>query len=512
MSDSPDITLRPVEMDARRVMRESVLADLDARFSSAGGLEDYLYTAPRADVERMLRRATIVCEDARALPGEDAAALAASERVLLATRLLETEVHCRDLVAQEPLDERGQLAYDLPENVHAVSQRQLAARLAYHAAKFDNNHAPGAGFDQAQARSDYLRHLVAQQLDAYDRGLEVVPAEETKFELGRQVHEHLTREMMSAQRQDDPARLIQEVGQVGGRIADHEQPVRDAVEHFRDYRDYVINMTGQDVYPRDLPEHLQSEWRGAARAVDGETRRPLVRAPERQQSRDAAVAPEVRFARHGSAPATTAARDAYLDARDQAAAVGAVLADPTMRSALELAKLEHGYKTVARSLRDDYEGARKPPAWRSRARAEWQREQPVVQALLANSAEQERLRSQLGPDSDKLVARAVGLSDVREQILARTIDLQRDAVDEELASEPEWLTETLGPHPETDAGRWRSLAGEMAANRLRFAVTDDADPGVRPEQSLLADKVAFFRAQAGLERGASLTAAVGLGM
>ena len=60
MAHTPDITLSPTEPAARQVMRESLLADLDARIASAGGVADYVYTTPRADLDRMLRRATIV--------------------------------------------------------------------------------------------------------------------------------------------------------------------------------------------------------------------------------------------------------------------------------------------------------------------------------------------------------------------------------------------------------------------------------------------------------------------
>lgn len=192
------------------------------------------------------------------------------------------------------------------------------------------------------------------------------------------------------------------------------------------------------------------------------------------------------------------------------------LADPRTQRALELARLQQNHTRLAGSLPDGYEPDRKPPVSRPRERAEWQRHQPTAHALALalalNLGEQKLLRSELGPDGDQLASRALELVQARDQILAQTPELQRQAIDEEIAREPEWLIETLGPRPEVGAARWQALAGEMVANRLRFAVTDDADPGIRPEQAALANKVALFRAEAAIEQSASMTPALALGM
>jgi hypothetical protein len=208
----------------------------------------------------------------------------------------------------------------------------------------------------------------------------------------------------------------------------------------------------------------------------------------------------------------TPARNAYLDARAQAGAVGIALADPRMRRALILARLERDQTRIASSLPKDYDAARKPPVWRVRERSEWERHHRTVRALDANAEWQEHLRTELGPDSEQITRRAVALAEAREQILARTPELQRNAIDEELAREPEWLTETLGPRPEVGAGHWQTLAAQLAANRMRFLVADDADPGIRPEQSQLAQQVAQFRAEARLAQSVTLAPGVGLGM
>jgi hypothetical protein len=212
----------------------------------------------------------------------------------------------------------------------------------------------------------------------------------------------------------------------------------------------------------------------------------------------------------GSA-APTPARDAYLDARAQAGAVGIALADPRMRRALILARLEHDQTRIAASLPDGYDTtAAKPSAWRRHDRAEWERHQGTIRALDANAQWQEDLRAELGPDSEQLTRRAVALAEAREAILAHTPTLQRKAIDEELAREPEWLTETLGPRPQVGAAHWQTLAGQLAANRMRFLVADDADPGIRPEQSHLTQQVAHFQVEASLVK--SLAPSLGLGM
>lgn len=214
----------------------------------------------------------------------------------------------------------------------------------------------------------------------------------------------------------------------------------------------------------------------------------------------------------GSA-APTPARDAYLDARAQAGAVGIALADPRMRRALILARLEHDQTRIAASLPDGYDTtAAKPSAWRRHDRAEWERHQGTIRALDANAQWQEDLRAELGPDSEQLTRRAVALAEAREAILAHTPTLQRKAIDEELAREPEWLTETLGPRPQVGAAHWQTLAGQLAANRMRFLVADDADPGIRPEQSHLTQQVAHFQVEAGLVKSATLAPSLGLGM
>jgi hypothetical protein len=214
--------------------------------------------------------------------------------------------------------------------------------------------------------------------------------------------------------------------------------------------------------------------------------------------------------RDGEMAPGTPARDAYLAARAQAGAVGIALADPRMRRALILARLEHDQTRIASSLPEGYDRTRKPPAWRARERAEWQRHQATVRALDANAEWQEQLRAELGPDSEQLTRRAVALAEAREAILAHTPTLQRKAIDEELAREPEWLTETLGPRPQVGAAHWQTLAGQLAANRMRFLVADDADPGIRPEQSHLTQQVAHFQVEAGLVK--SLAPSLGLGM
>ena len=508
MADHPNITLSPTEPAARQIMRASLLADLDARIASAGGLPDYIYTTPRADLDRVLRRATIVSEDARVLTDEDAPAHAAHERVVAATHMLEAEARCRDLVAREALNARGKLAYDIRDDLHAVTQSDVAARLAYHEGKIaDPDYVHGAGFDHLQASAVYSRHLLAQQLDAYDRGLVVVPSEHTQFLVGQMLHHRITRSVMLAQENNRPG---WQAGQIADRLAEHEDYLKAAVDDYREFRRVVPVAAEHGIYPDDVSQYQRPDWDEAASVVDSAVDHALDRQP-RQQGLQAPAADREAPTRGAEAALATPARDAYLDARAQAGAVGMALADPRMRRALDLAQLQQDQPRLAGSLPDGY-APEAPPIWRPRDRAEWERHQPVAQALDTNAAEQTLLRTELGADSDQLARRALELVEAREQILAQTPELQRKAVDEELAREPEWLTHTLGPRPEVGAARWHALAGEMAANRLRFAVADDADPGIRPEQSVLAGKVAMFRAEAAIEQSVSMAPALSLGM
>lgn len=222
--------------------------------------------------------------------------------------------------------------------------------------------------------------------------------------------------------------------------------------------------------------------------------------------------PGSELAGDGEVAVRTPARDAYLEARAQAGTVGVALADPRMRRALILDRLQQDHARIASSLREGYDASRKPAAWRRRDRSEWKRHQETARDLVANAEWQEQIRAELGPNSESLTRQALALADAREHILAQTTELHRNAIDEELAREPEWLIETLGPCPEQGAGRWQTLAGQLAANRMRFLVVDDADPGIRPEQSHLAQQVAQFQAEAALAQSVSLTPGVGLGM
>jgi len=183
-----------------------------------------------------------------------------------------------------------------------------------------------------------------------------------------------------------------------------------------------------------------------------------------------------------------------------------------MRRALILDRLQRDRTRLANLLPEGYDANRKPAVWRVRARAEWQAHQKTARDLQQNADWQEQLRTELGPGSDSLTRQALALTDARDHILASTVELQREAIEEELAREPDWLTETLGPRPEQGAHSWETLAGQLAANRMRFLVADDADPGIRPEQTGLAQQVAQFQTAAGLKQTLELTSEIGFGM
>jgi hypothetical protein len=606
---------------ARQSIRRAFLTDFEVSVESAGGVDAFLYAAPMSEIERMQQRARSVIEDGYALPQEGAAAQIADQRARDFEALLADEHATRDLVSEPALTPEGTLGYSVPDELHLRVQENLARHLAFHEAKVSSpDYEHGEGFDHIAAASSFRSHLLAQQLDAYDRQLPVVPSVETQFVLGSHLHERATSAVLEAQQTGTGEWNQWTVAQS---LADHPDYLRDAIDQHRQFRRDVAVDQGQGVYPVGLAEEHEAAWDAAAAEVDAGVNHAYGREAEHEQvaadmtpaqlgeaymnadlrwrdiapsltdsrldeltawidehsegfdgsldqeyldrhdelanhayeevynrhasdrgyfeSQEHAVEPDQPFSRvedlialqpglapldlsqasadvdealqqMANGPVATPARDAYLNARVEVGAVGAALDDPRITAALQLQNLQEQHQRISRSLPEGYDADTKPSFWRRRERAQWQAHQPVAKTLAANAEQQAGLRSQIGPDSDKLIGRAQALVDARNELVANAGQLQRAAVDEEIARDPEWLTETLGPRPEAATSRWQALAGELAANRLRFAVTDDADPGIRPEQTMLADKVAAFHLELapGLDR--SQTSDVGFGM
>lgn len=845
MPELSDNDPQPSTSAIQSMMRQSLLTDVDVGVNSARGYDAYMFTMPNSELERMQRRTAIVWEQAQPDPREGAAANIAIERIRDFGLRLEDETSFRQTVAQQATNERGELAYELSDADHAVSQASLAHRLAFHEARIaDPSYEHGEGFDHIAAASTVRSHLLAQQLDAYDRNLPIEPSPHTQFLLGANLHDRATRAVLREQTSGENGLSVDEVASA---IADHAEYVRDAIDQHRQFRNEIALDQDAGVYPPELPEDMEPAYDRAAAVVDAgidlayghEAARQLQSQREAQQetvrsrltdaqqvavdqlteaaadsykglgephvddfrlvpslmgytaaddvpgtvyvhlsaavtgiddpevapvgdfrsqtgyiavepdgllrpvgtrtddaiarsiqrnsrslnvapvgegqleeyeaelegdrvairsearsakgmrdhfnledemmgggvlhvieahrvadlyaeteraaapepvadagvdpvaaeaaisdlpARDADLnvadmaAPEIGaaymdgslewediapslsdnrldeltawidaqaatldnsldpefLARHDDlanaayeevydryvpeAPeisevaeetlqtpepfsrdadflariaaaavhetpvsafdvdrelaelsgqaevSSTPARDAYLNARGEAAVIGSALASPQIKAATQLDQLEQNGQRIAESLPKGYDAASRPPVWRFRARAEWDSHQPIADALAANRARQDQIREQLGPNADKLVEQSRELVSGRSEILANTANLQRDAIDEELAREPEWLSNTLGPRPEAAAGRWQAIASDLAANRLRFGVTDDADPGIRPDQTMLADKVSLFRGELGLAQGLAPKADAGMGM
>lgn len=502
-------TLSPASIREFDNMRRSLSRDLNARARDAGGPADYLFTTPRAELDEVRRRVDAVLRQADALPGEERSA--ETEALLDISAALETEANCRDLLTAEPVDRTGNLSYNLPDDTHATMQGYLAERVAYHEARLaDPDYLDRATFDHLGASVQCRRHLVAQQFDAYKRRLQVVPCAKTQTELGEQVHQRLTGWVLATQGGELPG-----VGCADGRaewlaptvtehLAEQSEYLREAVITYRHHRHG--HAVGQDrsLYPSHLLDEHRPEWDAAARVVDG--------AVDRSLHRPAGINFDLRVPAGDSPSSGTPSRDAYLRARKQAGAVGVALADPCMRRALILNQLQQDHAHIADSLPEGYEASRRPPVWRTRQRSEWLRHQGTAAALAANAEWQQQIRDELGPDHEQIIGRAVALAEMREEILGRTPELQRNAIEEEISNEPEWLIQTLGPRPERAATRWQALAGQMAANRMHSQIIDATDPGIRPEQSHLLQRIAEFRADAKLVRAADMTPGFGLGM
>lgn len=492
MPDSPAIPLSPTMLAERETMRCSLLRDLDRRMAAAGGTPNYLFTTPRPELDRMRRRLAIVLEQASAPAGYSAEAKFETERLLATSSLLETEVACRDLVAQDAVDERGELAYDIPDELRTVTQNNLATRLMYHDQRSAAPYASEASFHHLQASWPYREHLVAQQFDAYKRGLEVVECKQTQVQLGEKIHDDLTHQVVMTQADELPGvgcedrAALWQVSQIAEHLAGQSAYVTQSVGQFRHVRQALIAETGQGPYsePNALAAFHPPVWDGAAQVVDA--------AVDRAHGRESAIdMADADLNRSAGIASGTSARDAYLVAGARAEALGMALTDPRMRRGLVLGRLEHTQARIREALPEDFAPGPKPRAWRAAQRAQWELAQEAVRALDDNAEWQEQLRAELGPNSDQIARSALALDHARDRIIGQTAELRRNAIDEELAREPEWLTETLGPRPEIGAGRWQTLAAQLADNRMRLLVTNDTDPGIRPDTALAAQLEQF---------------------
>ncbi|MGA2926151.1 MAG: AAA family ATPase [Solirubrobacteraceae bacterium] len=194
--------------------------------------------------------------------------------------------------------------------------------------------------------------------------------------------------------------------------------------------------------------------------------------------RDVAAAGDV--APRAAAPeiSTTLARVYELD--EQLAELGEQLRAPAIADARELIGLD---QTIAGAeLEHQRDRAHKPAGRHDRSAHQArlrQREQNIAQLR----AQRAQLRDRV-PDPDLVLQHADRLAEQRARLRREQLALRARAVDEQLASQPPWLQQTLGPEPHDRylAAAWQQAARQTAGWRIDHHITNPdvafgPDPG-----------------------------------
>ena len=154
------------------------------------------------------------------------------------------------------------------------------------------------------------------------------------------------------------------------------------------------------------------------------------------------------------------------------------------------------------AIQTESERDSKPRGWRDRGPQQLRASQRDRQLTELRQREQQLL--QHVPDPDAVLEQARHDRARQGALIQLDGELHRQAIAEELATNPPWLQTTLGPEPsrEDHRTRWQRTARELASNRIERSITDPADPGIRPADHALSRSVADTRAALGLDRPA----------
>src|SRR5690348_8182293 len=152
-------------------------------------------------------------------------------------------------------------------------------------------------------------------------------------------------------------------------------------------------------------------------------------------SLSASLATEIRG---GLSP--TRARIYSLEAQLQA--IHERLGAPAVEDAKRISKVHESIAAVERAQERD----RKPLSWRGRA-AHITRERQRKRHLDELHERREELLQRVS-DPEPVLARAKELLEQRGTLISEHLRLRDQAIEEELASRPPWLTKTLGPEPQ----------------------------------------------------------------
>ncbi len=168
------------------------------------------------------------------------------------------------------------------------------------------------------------------------------------------------------------------------------------------------------------------------------------------------------------APGAGGLRARFYEVQGQLRALRPLLEDPRIKQAETLAKVS---ESIA-GLEAERERDRKPQSRSGRA-AHKHREATRERAL-AELREQETSLGEQVPDWTEVLQRTGEVRASQQRLRNEMLELRARTIDEELAEQPAWLTQTLGSEPSTrtDRDRWQRTARQIAGHRIDQHITD----------------------------------------
>jgi conjugative relaxase-like TrwC/TraI family protein len=207
-------------------------------------------------------------------------------------------------------------------------------------------------------------------------------------------------------------------------------------------------------------------------------------------------------------PSRTIARDGYLAALAASRAATAELNTPLYKQVGEWQKL---LDTVGEARRQADEQAQKRPApWQSANRAIWKTDDASAQANLTAAvqrSQQARAALQASGTPEVLLQRYIKLHGERAALQQRASGLEKAALAEEVARQPDYLTQRIGPEPkpgQPTRGGWMNTARAVINDRWNRGIIHDEPVALSAKVERLAEQ--YLRQGQGLgeDQGTSI--------
>jgi hypothetical protein len=118
------------------------------------------------------------------------------------------------------------------------------------------------------------------------------------------------------------------------------------------------------------------------------------------------------------------------------------------------------------------------------------------------------------PDAEQMVEAGQALEEMRSALYRQALMLRSRDISKQLAREPEWLTNTLGPRPDDPELQtvWDRTAQEIAGRRIDLQITEPDSHGLPANQHELLGSTATARVELGLDVAPTPTADRELGL